>query len=140
MVFGNYISFIYKKGLLSDPDNYRGITLLSCTSKLFTSCLNSRLSCYVEENIIGQEQAGFREGYSTIDHVFVLHVVIELYKSVHKRIYCAFIDYRKAFDSIDRSIIWQKLLSYGINGKMFIVIKDIYDKAKSCLMKDNMRS
>ena len=102
--------------------------------------MNSRLSCYVEENILGQEQAGFREGYSTIDHVFVLHVVIELYKSVHKRIYCAFIDYRKAFDSIDRSILWQKLLSYGINGKMFIVIKDIYDKAKSCLMKDNMRS
>ena len=65
-----------KKGLLTDPDNYRGITLLSCTSKLFTSCLNSRLSFYVEENILGQEQAGFREGYSTIDHVFVLHVVI----------------------------------------------------------------
>ena len=60
----------------------------------------------VEENILGQEQAGFREGYSTIDHVFVLHVVIELYKSVYKRIYCAFIDYRKAFDSIDRSILW----------------------------------
>ena len=102
--------------------------------------MNSRLSCYVEENILGQEQAGFREGYSTIDHVFVLHVVIELYKSVYKRIYCAFIDYRKAFDSIDRSILWQKLLSCGINEKMFIVIKDIYDKAKSCLMKDNMRS
>ena len=41
--------------------------------------------------------------------------------------------------SIEVSFL-QKLLSYGINGKMFIVIKDIYDKAKSCLMKDNMRS
>ena len=46
-------------------------------------------------------QAGFREGYSTIDHAFVLHLVIELYQSVRKRVFCVFIDYRKAFDSID---------------------------------------
>ena len=44
-----------KRGLVSHPDNYRGITLFSCTSKLFTSCFNSRLSCYVEENIVCQE-------------------------------------------------------------------------------------
>ena len=124
---------------MSDPDNYRGITLLSCTSKLFTSCLNFRLSCYVEENILSQEQSGFREGYSSIDHVFVLHV-IDLYKYVHKRLYCALINNRNALDSADRSILWQKLLSYGINGKMFTIIKGIYDKAKSCLMKDNMMS
>ena len=42
---------------MSDLDNHRGITLLRCTSQLFTSCLNSRLSCYVEQHILGQEQA-----------------------------------------------------------------------------------
>ena len=77
------------KGSVSDPDNYRGITLLSCTGKLFTACLNCRLSCYVEDHVLGQEQVGFREGYSTIDHIFVLQLIIE---SVHKRVYCAFID------------------------------------------------
>ena len=51
-----YILYL-KKGLLSDPDNYRGITSLSCTSKLFTSCL----SCNVEENILGQVQAGLEK-------------------------------------------------------------------------------
>ena len=71
------------------------------------SCLNSRLSCYIEEHILGQKQVGFKEVYSTIDHVFLLHVVIYLYKSVHKQIYSAFIDYRKAFDTIDISIHWQ---------------------------------
>ena len=79
------------KGSVSDPDNYRGITLLSCTGKLFTACLNCRLSCYVEDQILGQEQAGFREGYSTIDYIFGLQLIIELYQYVHKRVYCAFI-------------------------------------------------
>ena len=71
------------------------ITLLSCTGKLFTACLNCRLSCYVDVHILGQEQAGFRESYSTIDHIFVLQLIVELYQSVHKRVYCVLIDYRK---------------------------------------------
>ena len=55
---------LYKNtGPITDPDNYRGITLLSCTSKLFTA-MNRRLSRYVDDNILGKEQAGFREGYS----------------------------------------------------------------------------
>ena len=40
---------------------------------------------YVNEDLLGGEQAGFREGYNTIDHAFVLHLVIELYQSVRKR-------------------------------------------------------
>ena len=66
---------------VTDPDTYRGITLLSCTRKLFTACLNYRLSCYAEDNILGEEQAGFRASYSTIDHVrvYILHLIIEMY-------------------------------------------------------------
>ena len=102
--------------------------------------MNCRLSCYVEDHILGQEQTGFREGYSTIDHIFVLQLIIELYQSVHKRVYCAFIDYRKAFDSINRPLLWQKLLSYNINGKLFNVVKNMYDKAKSCIKIENLYS
>ena len=132
---------LYKhKGSVNDPDNYRGITLLSCTCKLFTACLNNRLSCYIEDNILGEEQAGFRNRYSTIDHIFVLQTIIEMYQSVHKRVYCAFIDYKKAFDSLNRNILWQKLLSHDINGKVLNVIKDMYCKAKSCIKKDNFMS
>ena len=75
---------LYKnKGPITDPENYMGITLLSSTSKLFTACLNRRLLRYVEDNILGKEQAGFRDGYSTTDHVFVLKHIIELYQSIH---------------------------------------------------------
>ena len=72
---------LYKnKGPITEPDNFRGITLLSCTSKPFTACLNRRLSRYVDDNILGKEQAGF--SYSTTDHVFVLsthHWIIPVY-------------------------------------------------------------
>ena len=128
------------KGSVSDPDNYRGIILLSCTGILFTACLNCGLSCYVEDHILGQEQAGFRESYSTIDHIFVLQLIVELYQSVHKRVYCAFIDFRKAFDYINRSLLWHKLLSYNINGKLLNVVKNVYDKAKFCVKIDNLYS
>ena len=67
---------IYKnKGPRSDPDNYRGITLLSCTCKLFTACINTRLSD-VQQDILGEEQAGCRHGYSTIDHIYVLQTIV----------------------------------------------------------------
>ena len=132
---------LYKnKESVDYPDHYRGITFLSCTCKLFNACLNTRLFKYVDDDILGKEQAGFRKGHSTIDHVFVLHLVIYLFQSVRKRVFCAFIDYQKAFDSVDSSLLWQKLLSYDINGKLLTVIRQMYNRAKSCIKKDNMIS
>ena len=111
----SFISPIYKnKGSKSDPDNYRGISLISCLGKLFTALINERLTTFINNNnIIGEEQAGFRSGYSTHDHIFALHSIIDLYLNKFnrkKRLYCAFIDYRKAFDLVDISSLWSKLI------------------------------
>ncbi len=54
--------------------------------------------------------------------------------------YCAFIDYKKAFDLIDRASLWSKVLSCGINGKILNVIYNMYDQAKSCVKKGNSMS
>ena len=97
----SFISPIYKnKGSKSDPDNYRGISLISCLCKLFTSALNERLSKFAEANkIIGEEQAGFRTGYSSHDHIFTLQSIIDIYlnklnKNKDTKLFCAFIDYQ----------------------------------------------
>ena len=71
-----------------------------------------------DNNLIGCEQAGFRPEFSTIDHVFTLHAIIEYYKCNNKRIYCAFVDYAKAFDTVDRVSLCVKMLNLGVNGKM----------------------
>ena len=110
--------------MTGNPDNYRGITLLSCIGKLFTALLNARLSLFLEaNNLLGEEQTGFRSGYSTLDHIFALYCIIDMYTCKKRRIYAAFIDYRKAFDTVDRHYLWQKLIGLGINGKIFNVIK-----------------
>ena len=129
---------IYKgKGSLDDPDNYRGISLISCLGKMFTALINNRLTIYLDKyNILGEEQAGFREKYSTSDHIFVLNTLINIYQAKDKQIYCAFVDYRKAFDFINRSNLWGKLLEYGINGKIINVIYNIYENSKACIKKD----
>ena len=126
---------IYKnKGSANDPNNYRGIFLLSCLGKLFTGCINNRLTDFIKENdIIGPEQAGFKSYFSTIDYLFVLKSLADVYLSKRKRLYCCFVDYKKAFDTVNRSKLWTKMLLSGISGRILDVIKNMYLKAKSCV-------
>ena len=138
---GMIITIFKKKGSPEDPNNYRGITLLSCLGKLFTCCINVRLGNYLDaRGIIGVEQAGFREGYSTTDHIFVLNELINLYLEKKKRLYCCFIDYQKAFDTINRTALWGKLVKNEINGKIFTVILNMYENAKSCVLQQTLKS
>ena len=78
---GGFIIPIYKqKGSINDPDNYRGITILSCLGKLFTSILNTRINSYVEMyGLIGENQTGFRKSYGTLDHIFNMKCLIDVY-------------------------------------------------------------
>ena len=126
---------LYKNtGARDNPNNYRGITFLSCLGKLFSFFLNSRLTRFVEVNqIIGSEQAGFRSGFSTTDHMFALKSLIDIYLSKRKRLYCCYIDYSKAFDTISRSELWSKLLKCNVSGKIFRVVYNMYKSAKSCV-------
>jgi len=126
---------IYKnKGDPLNPDNYRGITLVPSVGKLFTSIINDRLSKFSDlVEIVPKSQAGFRKGFSTLDNIFVLYVLIELYFSSGKRLYCAFIDFKKAFDTVWRMGLWQKLIQNKITGKILKVIFNMYDSIKSCV-------
>ena len=133
---GIIIPLFKNKGSTNDVNGYRGITLLSVLGKLFTSAINNRLTKYLEGiSALGEDQAGFREGYSTLNHIFVLHCLIDFYLQKKKRLYCAFIDYSKAFDLIDRSTLWVKLLKLGIKGNVINVIYNLYANAKSCVRK-----
>ena len=138
---GIILPLFKKKGAPEDPNNYRGITLLSCISKLFTAILNHRINKFMNENgLLGSEQAGFRSGQSTMDHVFVLHHILDYYRQKGKPIYCAFVDYSKAFDLVNRSALWEKLINQGISGKILTVIQNMYSSAKSCVRANGQLS
>ena len=136
------IKVLYKnKGDINDINNYRGITLLSCLGKLFTSVINERLYNYLTHaNLLGSEQAGFRAKHSTLDHIFALQVLSNYYINNNKQLYCAFVDYSKAFDFVNRSYLWQKVLDTNINGKILNVIRNMYKDAKSHVSLKNVLS
>ena len=75
-----YISPVFKASDIGDSNNYRRITVCSFLGKFLTLIINDRLRKYLDEhNIIHNNQIGFRKGYSTSDHVFVLKSLIDLY-------------------------------------------------------------
>jgi hypothetical protein len=78
---------LYKgKGDKCDCDNYRGITLLSCLGKLFTSILNDRLTLFLDDNnLLSENQAGFRKSHSTLDHAFALKAVCDIFRLANKK-------------------------------------------------------
>ena len=133
-----YIVPIHKKGNIHNVDNYRGITLLSVMGKLFTRILNTRLTNWAETYYVYIEaQAGFRSEMGTVDNVFVLHGLITHLINQGKKLFCAFVDFKKAFDFINRDIIWYKLIKLGVRGNILNVIKSMYQNVKSKVKYNN---
>jgi len=88
------------------------------------------VSNFCESNKIHiEEQCGFRKGRSTIDQIFTLTEVIKHRRP--KKTFCAFIDIAKAYDTVWRNGLWYKLWNIGIRGKMWRVLKGIYNNVES---------
>ena len=121
---------IHIKGSKLLLDNYRGISLLSVTSKLFTSIINNRLYTWMENNMkICEEQAGFRRQFSTTDHIYTLYSMVNnrLHGQKRGKLYVAFIDFKKAFDTVNREVLWESMKEEGISTKMIKMVKGIYN-------------
>ena len=107
------------------PLNYRGISLLSCLYKIYSSLLNSRLSNQCEENNrIVDEKNGFRP---CLDHLYVISSIIRNRLTNKESTYAIFNDMKKAFDWIDRDMLLFKLMNqFDIRGRLFEAIRCIY--------------
>ena len=121
---------IFKKGCPNNTDNYRGISLSSIVSKVYTHILGERITNWTEsDNIILEEQAGFRKSYSTVDHIFTLFAMVQSQFQKNRKLYVAFVDFRKAFDFVNREALWHVLHKSGIkkNTKMYNALRAIYN-------------
>jgi hypothetical protein len=124
------IIILYKKGDPNDIGNYRPISLLPSLYKLFSSILEKRISKTIENNQ-PVEQAGFRSGFSTMDHVHTVELLIEKYQEFQKPLYIAFIDYQKAFDTLSHFSIWQSLKAQHVEPQYINILKYLYENSTS---------
>ena len=116
---------IYKKGPKDSFSNYRPITSLPYLSKIIEKLLYNRIDLFLIENdILCNNQYGFRRGKST-EHA-VLKLMDFFYDTINNNQFCIsiFIDYQKAFDTINHIILLGKLEKYGIRGTALALIKN----------------
>ena len=128
------ISLIHKKGSRASLGNYRPITVLISLSGFYSKILNERLIETVETNkILGESQNGFRKGRSGADNIFILHTVLWKSRAKNEKVHLGFIDVQKAYDSVNRSLLWKILESVGICGAFLQTLKSMYqDDSVQC--------
>ena len=134
------LTLIHRDGDTDEENNYRAITLNSCLGKMFCTLLHNRLSPLLEQqNIFCKEQAGFRKNHRTTDHIFLLRKIVRTYTSQNSYLYTCFVDFSKAFDSIWRQALFQKISNLGIHGKFLHIIRSIYTTTtNSIIYKDKL--
>jgi hypothetical protein len=119
---------LFKKGNKQDLENYRPISLLSQLYKLLTKIVTNRLTSKMDF-YQPKEQAGFRKGFSTTDHLFTMKILIEKANEYNFPLYLAFVDYKKAFDSVEKWAVIKSLKNCRVDSRYIDLISNIYENA-----------
>ena len=102
--------------------NYRGITVGSVIAKLFAMILEQRIASWAEkQGVKAKGQAGFRKDFRTTDNIFILRSLIDKQRRTRQKgkaskLYCCFVVFKKAFDTVPRAVLWQVLEELGVCG------------------------
>ena len=108
-------------------NDYRGITVQPIMGKLFEEIVKVRLN-FVNEAYerVDKYNGGFLKGSRTSDNMFILEGLVQRQLSIGKNVYVCFIDFSKAFDMVNRNILFYKVLIQGFEGKIIDVLRNMY--------------
>ena len=126
-----YVTQIYKTGDKNNPLNYRPISCLSILNIIFEKLLYARLNNFIKnKKILNDNQFGFREGHNTSDAVYKL--LNKAYNALNNKKYFGVVslDLKKAFDTVDHSILLTKLSYYGFRGKILDILTSYLSNRK----------
>ena len=122
-----------KKGDLSLPTNYRGISLMSIAAKIYNKLILNRLVPSVEP-LLRDNQNSFRAGRTTISQILCLRRLIEESDLSKLDLSLIFVDFSKAFDSVNRTKMFEILELYGIPHEFISAIKVLYTNSLSKIL------
>ena len=111
---------IFKKGQRNDPQNYRGISIISALPKIYDKVLSERLSLWYKPR---EEQAGSQPNRGCEEQILTLRLLIDIAQKTRKPLYICFIDYQKAYDKVNRLKLLQYLESHGCGSKFLHAMK-----------------
>jgi hypothetical protein len=98
------------------------MSLLTTPYNILFNILLSRLSPYIVE-IIGDHQCGFRRNKLTTDQIFCIRQILEKKWEYNETVHQLFIDFRKAYDSVRREVLYNILIEFGVPMKLVRLIK-----------------
>lgn len=126
------IVLLHKKGDRSNIANYRPVSLMSNLYKLFIRIIANRMNNKLD-TYQPVEQAGFRKGFGTMDHLHSMKILIEKCNEYNINLALAFVDYEKAFDTIEMQPILKALDDCRIDTRYSNLLKNIYKNATSTI-------
>ena len=126
------VILIHKKGDTADIKNYRQISLLPITYKVFSQVILRRMLRTLDQHQ-PREQAGFRSGFSTIDHIQVISQLQEKADEYKIPLCFAFVDYEKEFDSIEFNPLFEALENQAVEAAYITLLQYLYNGATSTL-------
>ena len=122
-----------KNGNFMECGNWRGITLLPVVAKVLGKVIITRIRDTVDIRL-RQEQAGFRRGRGTIEQIFIMRNIIEQVIERNANLYVCFVNFEKAFDSINRGILWEIMREYCIPSKLITMVKAMCEQSKCAVV------
>ena len=111
---------------------------MSHAGKFLLKVVARRLSAYCEaKGMLPEDQCGFRPDRSTTDMMFVVRRLLEVGRKAGVSLHMCFIDLQKAYDTVDRTFLWQVLIRIGVPSQMIAVIRQLHDGMRACVRPDD---
>ena len=120
------IKVLFKKGERDAAKNYRPISIIPILYKLFSRMLCNRLTVHIAKHQ-DVEQAAYRKGFSTEDHLLAASLLIEKSREFNYPLWIALVDFEKAFDMVSHDELWEVLTKQGVPSQLVMLLRSLHE-------------